>query len=1067
MLNFKFTKQISAILWILLLSTQFKLDNATPEPEGADGSITMIDQPVLLVSTLDGTLYALEKHTGKIKWQIKEEPLVKLPDMKLDKSSQTLNFVDPLLLPDPKDGSLYLYNGFFIKNTKTNGNQNKSKPKDQEQLFAEEQRDILEKMPFTINELISSSPCRSSTGLLYTGKKSDEWLIVDALSGKKVETLSADTPFCPREDAFSKKENHSDVPKENLLMIGKTRFHLNIFNLNSRKKHWNLTVIDYSSTAAITITQSDYDLLHLTSASSGKIVTYDLESNELLWKNQLSSPIIAIFEFNLNLAAKVLKIPFSTVGTNARKKTEEQKNFIEDENDDLSDLNKLSGTMYPSIYVGKSSNLKTIYTISSFVGMEKQLISPKLRRIVLPLIEGPRNEASGEDEKQNSDQAENEKSSYDSSYLNLLVFGFYEFPDFSNIQILPQLVLNHFRNNLLNNDQEKPLIDQTNTSGKIYGPLSYEDTVMNVQFFIDFVIIFFSTICVTLITAYIIHNKFVSTKPTGSPALNDDLSTSVATSNGSNSTSNTASNAIDGWKTIGKIAFNQNHLIGRGSSGTFIYKGLFENRQEIAVKRVLSEVFLVTDREIELLSKLQHPNLVRYFITEFDDQFRYIAIELAEISLADYIEKVDLIGAERPIDAAGENLEDLLNDKQILHETCLGISHLHSQGVIHRDIKPQNILLTTPNSIGKRKVLITDFGLSKLVADTHSFSVDQICTKNFLLGTEGWTAPEIIKMKLDKTNELKEQIRSNANKENIPRIQELDENYLKSKSIDIFSLGCVFYYVLTKGKHPFGEQISRQSNIFENKANLDDLKEEEKLIQFNLIEKMLSHNPKERPPIETVLKHPFFWKENKQLQFFLCVSDRIEKEDANTPIMKTLESNNKDVVKGDWRRHISIELQTDLKKFRSYRGTSVKDLLRALRNKRHHYRELDEDLQKNLGGIPDEFCRYFTSRFPRLLIHSYIAMQDHKNEDIFLEFYDQSGDGEWDFMFNQLPRSSIRWFEQYGKKNNNFKIGAPVNSANSSPVHRYMADRGDQLVLAPNGFLSTFGSSAFQPAKDS
>lgn len=56
----------------------------------------------------------------------------------------------------------------------------------------------------------------------------------------------------------------------------------------------------------------------------------------------------------------------------------------------------------------------------------------------------------------------------------------------------------------------------------------------------------------------------------------------------------------------------------------------------------------------------------------------------------------------------------------------------------------------------------------------------------------------------------------------------------------------------------------------------------------------------------------------------------------------------------------------DLRNFRSYRQNSIRDLLRAIRNKRHHYRELSDELKDSLGSIPDGFVTYFTTKFPRV-----------------------------------------------------------------------------------------------------
>jgi len=66
------------------------------------------------------------------------------------------------------------------------------------------------------------------------------------------------------------------------------------------------------------------------------------------------------------------------------------------------------------------------------------------------------------------------------------------------------------------------------------------------------------------------------------------------------------------------------------------------------------------------------------------------------------------------------------------------------------------------------------------------------------------------------------------------------------------------------------------------------------------------------------------------------------------------------------------------------------DLLRAIRNKKHHYRELPIEVQTSLGVVPDQFLTYFTSRFPQLLLHTYKAMQICSREPVFVSYYPDS-----------------------------------------------------------------------------
>jgi hypothetical protein len=70
-----------------------------------------------------------------------------------------------------------------------------------------------------------------------------------------------------------------------------------------------------------------------------------------------------------------------------------------------------------------------------------------------------------------------------------------------------------------------------------------------------------------------------------------------------------------------------------------------------------------------------------------------------------------------------------------------------------------------------------------------------------------------------------------------------------------------------------------------------------------------------------------------------------------------------------------------------------------MRNKKHHYRELDENLQISLGTIPEEFLLYFTSRFPQLLLHVYHAVEICKREPVFTPYYAD----DYDFATHATP----------------------------------------------------------------
>ncbi|EEH43227.1 IRE protein kinase [Paracoccidioides brasiliensis Pb18] len=444
---------------------------------------------------------------------------------------------------------------------------------------------------------------------------------------------------------------------------------------------------------------------------------------------------------------------------------------------------------------------------------------------------------------------------------------------------------------------------------------------------------------------------------------------------------------MDGSIRIGQLKVHTDKVLGHGSHGTVVYKGSFDGR-DVAVKRMLVEFYDIASHEVGLLQESDdHNNVIRYFCREQTAGFLYIGLELCPASLQDVVEKQfdypDLVNG-------GLDVPD------ILWQITSGVRYLHSLKIVHRDLKPQNILVTAPKlrtGSSSLRLLISDFGLCKKLEDNQS---SFRATTAHAAGTSGWRAPELL-VDDDQSVANPATWDNQSADSSEPAVVDPQTNRRATRAIDIFSLGCVFYYVLTRGGHPFDKdgKFMREANIVKGYHNLDDL---QKLGDYafeadDLIRQMLSLDPRRRPDATSVLLHPFFWSPTERLNFLCDVSDHFEFEprDPPSPALLCLESVAPDVMglDMDFLKMLPKDFKDSLGKQRKYTGSKMLDLLRALRNKRNHYNDMPEHLKAHIGGLPVGYLQFWGVRFPSLLIncHWVILQLQLTNTERFRRYF--------------------------------------------------------------------------------
>ncbi|KAL6934798.1 uncharacterized protein HGUI_02866 [Hanseniaspora guilliermondii] len=439
-----------------------------------------------------------------------------------------------------------------------------------------------------------------------------------------------------------------------------------------------------------------------------------------------------------------------------------------------------------------------------------------------------------------------------------------------------------------------------------------------------------------------------------------------------------------------------NKILGYGSAGTVVYQGSFQNRS-VAVKRLLLEFYDIASQEIKLLTMSDdHPNVVRYYCSEVTDKFLYIALELCSTSLDCVIERAKSFNSRKMAEIY-ENFDSI----DCLRQITSGVDYLHSLKIVHRDLKPQNILVSL-TSKSKVRVIISDFGVcKKLETEESSYKTNN---KGGPVGTQGWRAPELLLLKnngiLSNNNSLEDLTLNKLNSVETDlqedTIKDLEEKNRLTRAMDIFSLGCIFYYVLSNGKHPFGKSYIRENNIIKDQYDLSDIKMDPTMKHYEieahfLIVDMINSNPSLRPTASKILKYPLFWDILRNLEFLLKVSDRmeVERRDPPSPLLLKFNAISPNIISnGDWMRNFDTIYIENLGKYRKYQKDKIIDLLRTFRNKYHHFMDLQDDLKLLFSPFPDGFFTYYIRRFPSLIIDIYNFVDENlKDDQILKDFF--------------------------------------------------------------------------------
>ena len=354
---------------------------------------------------------------------------------------------------------------------------------------------------------------------------------------------------------------------------------------------------------------------------------------------------------------------------------------------------------------------------------------------------------------------------------------------------------------------------------------------------------------------------------------------------------------------IGDYCYNV-HPIGSGAFSKVYAAINVQDGREVALKRADTYRLKTRqdDREVRSLVQLAGcPQVVRYISFARETDFTWIVLELMEGTLNDLL----LEGS----------YQDFL--PTLCKDFLLGVTYLHSNNILHRDLKPTNVLYSR---VPKLCLKIADFGLSKKLGAVQGSSV-----LHSNAGSRFWMAPELL----------------------------LSTGHLRhTYASDVFACGLIMHYMLAKRRHPFqGSTSDGHLSIADWNAVEANISTGSKTLSPNLSDEakdmlahLLSHESKDRPKASDMLKHPFFWSEDKKVRFLCSVANQSEigtfgkLGSSPSPVELEIENNLASMFNPSWDAlfpAVYTEMASS-SRARRYHISSGVHLLRFIRNAYTH-----------------------------------------------------------------------------------------------------------------------------------